>query len=252
MGLFDWLVGKKKAQNTPSVQSPDGTNEKPELRARISTQDRPTGKSAVHNAATRPNADLQMTRVMTSRNFPKELTNGHSREQVADLIRASARYMWTGIGNWIGETFSDPSTSGIDDPAAASMAFQMSIPTSEEQGAIQAVHRNWEFLISSIRKHGGLDGFCDEYHKVTSTRTHFNPHKPICDKCARDLNPSPVLRAGDHYSGYICKPCKTVVCARCASEYNCPDCGSKLDDAGVNALLDLASAKQASAQGQHR
>jgi hypothetical protein len=235
------------------------TNDKYEPRARISKQDPPIQKpvtsstptqgQAIQNAPSEPSANPQTTRLTISRDFPPEITKGHSREQVAELIRASARFTWTGIGNWIGETFSDPSTSGVNDPAAASVTFQMTISASEEQSAIKAVQRNWEFLIDSVRKHGGLGGFCEEYRKVTSTRAQFNPHKPICDKCARDLNPSPLFRAGDHYSGYICNPCKKVLCPRCAAEYSCPYCGTKLNDAGLKGLLDLANARQAVAQG---
>jgi|SRR5271157_1847978 len=40
------------------------------------------------------------------------------------------------------------------------------------------------------------------------------------------------------------------VCPGCASQYNCPDCGTKLDDAGLKALLDLAIAKEAAARGE--
>jgi hypothetical protein len=58
-----------------------------------------------------------------------------SREQVAELSRASARYMRTAIGNWIGEIFSEPNTSGVTDPAAASVTFVMSLNIHEETHA---------------------------------------------------------------------------------------------------------------------
>jgi len=262
MRLFDWLGGKKKTnlsiapreaspstppqkQQSPAAPAPkhDKPPEKPVATSPPKPQTAPT--------ATPPSGgNAQMIRITVSRGFPQEITKGHSREQVSELIRASARYTWTGIGNWIKRDIPDASTSGVNDPTAASISFEMNVQSSEETRAIEAVHRNWEFLLQEVRGHGGLGGFCEEYRKVTSTRTLFNPHKPICDTCARDLNPCPLFRPGDHYAGYICKPCRKVVCPRCASQYNCPDCGTKLDDAGLKALLDLANAKQAAAHGE--
>jgi hypothetical protein len=64
------------------------------------------------------------------------------------------------------------------------------------------------------------------------------------------LNPSPLFRVGDHYSGYICKTCKKVLCPGCGPRINCPDCGTKLNDAGLQNLLDLANAKKAAARGE--
>ena len=194
-----------------------------------------------------------MTRLMVSRDFPPEITKGCRREQVSELIRASARYMWTALGTYLsrdGVNFSDENTSGVTDPSAASMMFEASIATADEARVTKYMEFYWSRLIEAIQKHGGTDGFCAEYRKERSTPSKFNPHKPICDKCGRDLNPSPLFRVGDHYSGYICKTCKKVLCPGCGPQTNCPECGTKLNDAGLQNLMDLANAKQSAARGE--
>jgi hypothetical protein len=262
MRLFDWLGGKKKKNLsiTPRAASPSVAPQKqqsPSPSPAPKPPEKPVATTApkpeaAPTAAPPSGGNAQMTRLMVSRDFPPEITKGRTREQVSELIRASGRYMWTALGTYLsrdGVKFSDEKTSGVTDPSAASMMFETSIATADEAQVTKYMGFYWDRLIEAIQKHGGIDGFCAEYRKERSTPTKFNPHKPICDKCGRDLNPSPLFRVGDHYSGYICKTCKKVLCPGCGPQTNCPDCGTKLNDAGLQNLMDLAHARQAAAQG---
>ncbi|GEM_PF-3723158 len=205
MDLFGWLSGKKKTQSSPPASSPSLEAQK---QPSHSASEKPTAPSAptqhpaTENAVLESGAKPQMTRLTISRDFPQEVTKGCSRKQVSELIRASARYMWTAIGTYLerdGVRWSDEKTTGVTDPSAASMVFEMSVATTDEARVIKDVQFHWNNLIRAIQEHGGVDGFCAEYRKEVSTPTKFNPHKPICDRCGRELNPAPLFRVGDHY-----------------------------------------------------
>jgi hypothetical protein len=96
-----------------------------------------------------------MTRLMVSREFPQEITKACSREQVSELIRASARYMWTAIGTYLardGVKLSDEKTSGVTDPAAASMLFEVSVATTDEARVTKDVQVHWNNLVRAIKR----------------------------------------------------------------------------------------------------
>jgi hypothetical protein len=81
---------------------------------------------------------------MVNRDFPVEVTKGSDRERVAELTRASAFFTLNDVAKRLGTVMSNPQISGVTDPSAASVGFEMSIPTAEEACAVREIHPVWD------------------------------------------------------------------------------------------------------------
>ena len=111
-----------------------------------------------------------MTRLMVNRDFPVEVTKGSDRERVAELTRASAFFTFNDVAKRLGTVMSNPQISGVTDPSAASVGFEMSIPTAEEARAVREIHSAWDNVMSAIGEEG-VDWFLAEYRRVRSRQS---------------------------------------------------------------------------------
>ena len=106
-------------------------------------------------------SDAENTMAVFHQAFPKEITQGHTWEQVGELLAASVHYM-----NRVIPTCTP--AGGVPNPSEAIAAFQIAFRTADQDRVVKEFYHHWKNLIEAIRMRGGLVAFCAEYREGLS------------------------------------------------------------------------------------
>ena len=108
-----------------------------------------------------------VTRLSINCDFPLELTKERTREQIMELIKATANSMWNAITKKLGNIVSEAKTSGVAQPTAASVILEMNVPSAEAIRVQREIRSLWQGLIDIIKREGA-DHFLQEYRAGVS------------------------------------------------------------------------------------